>query len=78
VRLADGRLIPGTASIRAEFEASGCALRVRHVQLFDCYQAEWRDAAGGALGAVVGRTEAEAAVYALSQFRRSHCPAAPA
>lgn len=68
---ADGRLIPTPEMVRAEFAACGCALTLRHVLLFDCFQAEWRDANGAGLGAVVGRTEAEAAVYALSQFRRS-------
>jgi hypothetical protein len=69
VRHTDGRLMPDLEAVRRELAAAGCALRLRHVQLFDCYQAEWRDAAGTPMGAVVGRTEAEAAVYALSRFR---------
>lgn len=72
---ADGRPLPGLARVRAEFDAIGFDLRVRHVQLFDCYQAEWFDRSGAAVGAVVGRTEAEAAVYALSQVRKSLAPA---
>ena len=65
----DGRLMPDLSAVRAELAVAGCSLRLRHVQLFDCYQAEWRDAAGAPRGAVVGRTEAEAAVYALSRYR---------
>lgn len=74
---ADGRSLPSLARVRREFAAAGYSLEVRHVQLFDCHQAEWRDAAGSPIGAVVGRTEAEAYVYALSQFRR-HAAAAVA
>ena len=53
------------------FEDAGFELSVRHIQLFDCYRAEWRETAGGASGAVVGQTADEASVYALSQLRRS-------
>lgn len=67
----DGRAYPGVARCVAEFKASGYDLTLRHVQLFDCHRAEWRDLQGQATGAVVGRTEAEAAVYALSQLRRT-------
>lgn len=67
----DGRAFPTTARVRAEFAATGFTLTIRHIQLFDCYRAEWRDQSGGPTGAVVGRTEAEAAVYALSQLRRA-------
>jgi hypothetical protein len=41
------------------------------VLLLDCSGAVWGAGAGAAAGAVVGRSEAEAAVYALSQLRRS-------
>ena len=68
--LADGRPYPDVSRVRDEFRRAGYELTLRHVQLFDCYRAEWRDDAGAAPGAVVGRTEAEAAVYALSQLRR--------
>jgi hypothetical protein len=71
VRHADGRSYPGPERVRVEFQAAGFDLSVRHVQLFDCYRAEWKDASGGAAGGVVGRCEAEAAVYALAQLRRS-------
>lgn len=67
----DGRAYPGIELVRQQFRAAGFDLTLRHVQLFDCYRAEWRDGAGAAAGAVVGRSEAEAAVYALSQLRRS-------
>lgn len=67
----DGRAVPSVGRVRREFQEAGYTLAVRHVALFDCYQAEWRDGAGAACGAVVGRTEAEAAVYALSQLRRT-------
>lgn len=67
----DGRAYPSLERIVESFRAAGYELTLRHVQLFDCYRAEWRDRSGNAAGAVVGRTEAEAAVYALSQLRRS-------
>ena len=67
---ADGRSYPGLEVVKAQFKEAGFDLSLRHVQLFDCYRAEWRDAAGAAAGAVVGRSDAEAAVYALSQLRR--------
>ncbi len=66
----DGRAFPSVARARMEFAAGGYDLTVRYVQLFDCYRAEWRDASGDASGAVVGKSETEAAVYALSQLRR--------
>ncbi|MFN0132988.1 MAG: hypothetical protein ACKVW3_10750 [Phycisphaerales bacterium] len=68
---ADGRAFPGVERVGQEFRAAGFGFTIRHVQLFDCYRAEWRDSADVAMGAVVGRSEAEAAVYALSQVRRS-------
>ena len=67
---ADGRAYPGLESVNAQFKEAGFNLSLRHMQLFDCYRAEWRDAAAAPAGAVVGRTDAEAAVYALSQLRR--------
>jgi hypothetical protein len=56
--------------VAAEFKTGGFDLTVRHIQLFDCFRAEWKDAIGTPSGAVVGRTQAEAAVYALSHLRR--------
>ena len=67
---ADGRAYPTEQQVRKIFEDQGFDLTVRHIQLFDCYRAEWRDDQGQAVGAVVGQTAAEAAVYALSQLRR--------
>lgn len=66
----DGRAFPRVESVMAEFRAAGYELMLRHIQLFDCHRAEWRDAAGNACGAVVGHSRIEAAVYALSQLRR--------
>jgi len=67
----DGRAYPDLERVREQFRSAGFGLTLSHVQLFDCYRAEWRDSSGAAAGAVVGRSEAEAAVYALSQLRRS-------
>ncbi len=67
----DGRAYPTPETVGREFEQAGYELSLRHIQLFDCYRAEWRDAGGAAAGAVVGQTDAEAAVYALSQLRRA-------
>lgn len=66
----DGRTFPSVETVRGAFAEAGFELSIRHVQLFDCYRAEWRDGRGEAVGAVVGQSEAEAAVYALSQLRR--------
>jgi hypothetical protein len=66
----DGRVYPSVDRIKRECREAGYDLTIRHVQLFDCHRAEWRDPQGQAAGAVVGRTEPEAAVYALSQLRR--------
>lgn len=67
----DGRVYPRLERIQEEFASAGKALTVRHVELFNCYRAEWRDGAGSLGGAVVGHSASEAAVYALSQLRRS-------
>jgi hypothetical protein len=66
----DGRMYPTEELVRRSFEEHGYKLTVRHIQLFGCYRAEWRDAQGQAGGAVVGQTAEEAAVYAMSQLRR--------
>lgn len=66
----DGRRFPPVAKVRDQFTEQGYTLGVKHIQLFDCYRAEWRDANGQLVGAVVGQTEHEAAVYALAQLRR--------
>lgn len=66
----DGRSYPTVRAVGERFEHAGYSLTIRHVQLFDCYRAEWRDGNGDARGAVVGQTSEEAAVYALSLLRR--------
>lgn len=74
---AEGRAFPGVERIEGEFEQSGYRLTLKHIQLFDCCRAEWSEISSGrAAGAVVGQTEAEAAVYALAQLRRSALPTA--
>jgi len=67
---ADGRIYPSVDRVKKEFAQTGRTLTIRQVDLFDCYRAEWTDDTGAPVGAVVGQSEAEAAVYALSQFRR--------
>ncbi|MCB9845162.1 MAG: hypothetical protein H6811_04145 [Phycisphaeraceae bacterium] len=69
-RHSDGRCYPTPDRVIRESKSLGYSLRVRHIQLFDCFRAEWLDDSGRALGAVVGQTEAETTVYALSQLRR--------
>lgn len=66
----DGRPYPSVARAAEEFKAQGFDLTIRFVQLFDCHRAEWRDAKGSPVGAVVGQSEVESAVYALSRLRR--------
>ncbi len=68
---ADGRPYPTPQSVRDAFAAAGLELTISYISLFDCHRAQWRDASGAALGAVVGATASEAAVYALAQLRRS-------
>jgi len=68
---ADGRLYPALSRVQEEFKRRGYNLVVRHVQLFDCCRAEWSDASGSPVGAVVGSSEVEAAIYALAQLRKS-------
>jgi hypothetical protein len=65
-----GRAYPSPEQVAAAFADQGLVLTIRHIQLFDCYRAEWKDAVGQARGAVVGRSAEESAVYALSQLRR--------
>src|SRR5436189_5764347 len=66
----DGRRYPTEEIVRRSFAEQGYTLTIRHIQLFDCYRAEWRDDQGQASGAVVGQTAEEAAVSAMSQLRR--------
>lgn len=69
-RHSDGRPYPSRDAVQAFFGEHGYELNLKHIQLFDCYRAEWRDADGKLGGAVVGQTAEEAAVYAMSQLRR--------
>ena len=71
----DGRAYPTAERVRREFVLSGHEFQIRHVQNFDCWQAEWTGPDGES-GSVVGLTEAEAAVYALAQMRRRAASAA--
>ncbi len=66
----DGRSYPSVPRVQQAFADSGFTLSIRFIQLFGCYRAEWRDQSGNPAGAVVAQSEAEAAVYALSQLRR--------
>ncbi len=72
-----GRLFPSFKRVVKDFENAGCVLRLRHVAEFDCYRAEWSDKRGAPLGAVVGRSQDEAAVYALAQWRRQTATVCP-
>jgi hypothetical protein len=65
-----GQTYPGPEAVKREFAAAGFDLSIRHIQLFDTYRAEWRDGQGQARGGVIGKSEAEVAVYALSRLRR--------
>lgn len=65
----NGKAYPSEEFIKDFFQKSGFEFVVRHIQLFDCYRAEWRQQRSGeAGGAVVGQTPQEAAVYAMSQL----------
>lgn len=67
----DGRPYPAPARVLQEFASAGFELVITHQDKFNCYRAEWREAGSPETQAVVGHSEAEAAVYALAQFRRS-------
>ena len=71
----DGRAYPTVARVRLELASAGFELAITKVAKFNCYRAEWHEAGGPtddhAQTAVVGHTEAEAAVYALAHVRRS-------
>lgn len=70
-RSGDGRWFPRSETVRREFEAAGFTLAVTHIQLFDCFRAQWADEQGNPAGEVVGQTAEEAAIYALSHLRRA-------
>ncbi len=76
-RLPDARPYPTPDRVAHEFKELGHTLHVTRIQLFSCYRASWTDSSGCEVGAVVGHTAEEAAVFALSQIRRNMCAAAP-
>ncbi len=67
----DGRAYPSVPRVFTEFAASGFELKITQVPEFNCFRAEWCEAGAKETQSVVGHSEAEAAVYALSQLRRS-------
>lgn len=67
----DGKAYPSVVRVQKEFAHLGYELQVGHIQLFDCFRAEWADQAGNPVGAVVGSSEIEAAIYALARLRRN-------
>jgi len=69
-RHSDGRPFPSADAARRFFESRGLNLSVKHIQLFGCYRAEWADAAGRTVGAVVGMSEDEAAVFAMARVQK--------
>jgi len=70
-RLTDSRAYPLPERVATEFAQMGHTLTITHIQLFKCCRASWQDESGNEIGAVVGHTDEEAAVFALSQIRRS-------
>lgn len=74
----DGRTYPSVERVRRELSAAGFAFEVSRSDEYKCFRACWREAGEAEdAGAVVGHTEAEAAVYALAQYRRTAMSAPP-
>ena len=78
--LPDGRSFPSILAVQREFARAGLELAIKHNMMFSCYRATWAPvgepldpahAADEKHGTVVGACEREAAVYALSQLRKS-------
>lgn len=69
----DGRAYPTAARVQQEFAMAGYDLTITKVAKFNCFRAEWRESGdpAGVTQAVVSQSEAEAAVYALAQLRRT-------
>jgi hypothetical protein len=67
---ADGRAFPRPERVKQEFAAAGVELTIERMTAFNCYRAHWTDPESGQGRAVVGHSEAEAAVFALAQLRR--------
>lgn len=67
-----GRAYPGVRRVEREFQAAGLDFQITHVGQFNCFRAEWREPGAADLaGSVVSASEAEAAVHALAQMRRT-------
>lgn len=66
----DGRAFPRPDRVKQEFAAAGVALTIERMDAFNCYRGHWNDVETGHSRAVVGHSEAEAAVFALAQLRR--------
>lgn len=75
--LPDGRAYPGVAAVQREFARAGLKLSIKHNTLFNCVHATWVPAdeelgtphvEDERHGTVIGASDAEAAVYALSQL----------
>ncbi len=75
-RHSSGRWVPTVERVRREFAKSGYTITISYAQLFDCHRAVWADLGGAPAGAVVGASEHEAAIYALSHLRRALAPTA--
>jgi hypothetical protein len=79
--LPNGRRFPAVGAIRREFEQAGLTLTIKHNLVFDTHRATWSPVNELAdstpaqearrYGTVIGRSEQEAAVYALAQLRES-------
>lgn len=67
-----GRAYPGVRRVEREFQAAGLDFHITHVDQFNCFRAEWREPGATEIaGSVVSASEAEAAVHALAQMRRT-------
>jgi len=67
-----GRVYPSVRRVHQEFSGAGFDLTIAHIEKFDCYRAEWREAGGASVaGSTVSRSQDEAAVHALAQLRHS-------
>ena len=66
---AAGLRFPTVAAVVRTFADVGLRLTVTHHLMFDCWRAAWRSVDGDTQGAVVGKCDREAAVYALAHLR---------
>ena len=79
-RLDDGRRFPSVDSVKEEFARTGLILSIKHNLMFRCCRATWAPEGESVdpshhpddtHGTVVGTSEQEAAVFALSQLRET-------